>query len=133
MTIFSNTFGLAMRNFTIYPEMPDPQALIAYAREAEALGFDSVWVWDHILLGVDPPFPVLDSLTLLTGQGNLRLENYLFTLESVRRVKSILEPGGTFFLQSKSPSVEESRHAQLLDRLEKLTKQVELLSSKQKG
>lgn len=44
----------------------------------------------------------------------------------------VLEPGGTFFLQSKSPSVEESRHAQLLDRLEKLTEQVELLSSKQK-
>jgi probable F420-dependent oxidoreductase len=67
MTIFSNTFGLAMRNFTTYPEMPDPQGLIAYALEAEALGFDSVWVWDHILLGVDPPFPVLDSLTLLTA------------------------------------------------------------------
>jgi hypothetical protein len=41
-------------------------------------------------------FALPDSLTLLTGQGNLRLENYLFTLESVRRVKSILEPGGTF-------------------------------------
>jgi probable F420-dependent oxidoreductase len=67
MTIFSNTFGLAMRNFTTFPEMPDPQGLIAYALEAEALGFDSVWVWDHILLGVDPPFPVLDSLTLLTA------------------------------------------------------------------
>jgi probable F420-dependent oxidoreductase len=67
MTIFSNTFGLAMRNFTVYPEMPDPQALIAYAAKAEALGFDSIWVWDHIFLGVDPPFPVLDSLTLLTA------------------------------------------------------------------
>jgi hypothetical protein len=41
-------------------------------------------------------FALPDSLTLLTGQGNLRLENYLFTLESVRRVKSILEPGGIF-------------------------------------
>src|SRR6202011_562037 len=48
-------------------EMPDPQALIAYALKAEALGFDSVWVWHHILLGVDPPFPVLDSLTLLAA------------------------------------------------------------------
>jgi probable F420-dependent oxidoreductase len=67
MTSFSNTFGLAMRNFTTYPEMPDPQALIAYAVEAEGLGFDSIWVWDHILLGVDPPFPVLDSLTLLAA------------------------------------------------------------------
>jgi alkanesulfonate monooxygenase len=67
MTIFSNTFGIAMRNFTTYPEMPDPHALIAYAVKAEELGFDSVWVWDHIFLGVDPPFPVLDSLTLLTA------------------------------------------------------------------
>ena len=46
--------------------MPDPQALIAYAVEAEELGFDSLWVWDHIFLGVDPPFPIIDSLTLLT-------------------------------------------------------------------
>lgn len=67
MTIFSNTFGLAIRNFTTYPEMPDPQALIAYAARAEELGFDSVWVWDHIFLGVDPPFPVIDSLTLLAA------------------------------------------------------------------
>jgi alkanesulfonate monooxygenase len=67
LTIFSNTFGLAVRNFTTYPDMPDPQALIAYAVKAEALGFDSVWVWDHVLLGVDPPFPVIDSLTLLTA------------------------------------------------------------------
>ena len=65
MTIFSNTFGLAMRNFTTYPDMPDPQSLVAYAVKAEALGFDSIWVWDHVLLGVDPPFPVIDSLTLL--------------------------------------------------------------------
>jgi probable F420-dependent oxidoreductase len=67
MTIFSGGFGLAMRNFTTYPEMPDPQALLAYAVRAEELGFDSVWVWDHIFLGVDPPFPVIDSLTLLTA------------------------------------------------------------------
>jgi probable F420-dependent oxidoreductase len=67
MTIFSNTFGLAMRNFTTYPEMPDRQTLIAYAVKAEELGFDSVWVWDHICLGVDPPFPVIDSLTLLAA------------------------------------------------------------------
>ena len=67
MTIFSDTFGLAMRNFTTHPQMPDPQGLIAYAVRAEALGFDSLWVWDHIFLGVDPPFPVLDSLTLLSA------------------------------------------------------------------
>jgi len=67
VTMFSNTVGLAMRNFTTYPEMPAPQSLIAYAVKAEELGFDSVWVWDHIFLGVDPPFPVIDSLTLLSA------------------------------------------------------------------
>ena len=67
MTMFSNTFGLAMRNFTTYPDVPDPHALIAYAAKAEELGFDSVWVWDHIFLGVDPPFPVVDPLTLLSA------------------------------------------------------------------
>jgi hypothetical protein len=41
-------------------------------------------------------FALPDSLTLLGGQGNLRLENYLFTTESMKRVKSLLKPGGTF-------------------------------------
>lgn len=67
MTAFTNTFGLAMRNFTTWPEVPDPHALIDYAVKAEALGFDSVWVWDHILLGVDPPFPIIEPLTLLAA------------------------------------------------------------------
>jgi probable F420-dependent oxidoreductase len=67
MTIFSNTFGLALRNFTTWPELPDPAGLIDYAVRAEALGFDSVWVWDHILLGVDPLFPIVEALTLLSA------------------------------------------------------------------
>jgi alkanesulfonate monooxygenase len=67
VTVFSNTFGLAMRNFTTHPEMPDPQELLDYARRAEELGFDSVWVWDHVFLGVDPPFPIVDALTLLAA------------------------------------------------------------------
>jgi probable F420-dependent oxidoreductase len=67
MTTLANTFGLALRNFTTWPEMPDPAGLIDYAARAEALGFDSIWVWDHIFLGVDPPFPILDSLTILSA------------------------------------------------------------------
>lgn len=67
MTIFSNTFGLALRNFTAWPDLPDPAGLIDYAVNAEALGFDSVWVWDHIILGVDPPFPIVEALTLLSA------------------------------------------------------------------
>lgn len=44
----------------------------------------------------------------------------------------VLEPGGTFVLKSKTPSTEESRHAQVLERLEKLTRKVEELSLKKK-
>jgi hypothetical protein len=41
-------------------------------------------------------FALPDSLTLLAGQSNLRLENYLFTIESMRSAKAHLKPGGTF-------------------------------------
>ena len=44
----------------------------------------------------------------------------------------VLEPGGTFVLKSKTPSTEEWRHAQLLERLEKLTRKVEELTLKKK-
>ena len=47
MTIFTNTFGLAMRNFTTWPEMPDPQGLIDYARYGRGAGF-------QLGLGVGP-------------------------------------------------------------------------------
>jgi alkanesulfonate monooxygenase len=38
-----------------------------YAEHAERLGFESLWVWDHILLGVDPAYPILESLSLLSA------------------------------------------------------------------
>ena len=41
-------------------------------------------------------FALPDSLTLFAGQGSLRLENYLFTTESMETVQSLLAPGGTF-------------------------------------
>jgi hypothetical protein len=41
-------------------------------------------------------FALPDSLTLFAGQGTLRLENYLFTTESMTRVRSLLRSGGTF-------------------------------------
>src|SRR5437588_11109891 len=47
--------------------MPEAKELVDYGVRMEELGFDSIWVWDHILLGVDPPFPVIDSLTLLSA------------------------------------------------------------------
>ncbi len=67
MTALSNTFGIAARNFTAFPEMPDAKALVEYGVRVEELGYASVWVWDHMLLGVEPNFPIIDSLTTLTA------------------------------------------------------------------
>src|SRR5215510_10677915 len=67
MTALDRTFGIAVRNFTPYPEMPDANSLVDYGVRMEELGYDSVWVWDHMLLGVEPNFPVIDSLTTLTA------------------------------------------------------------------
>jgi probable F420-dependent oxidoreductase len=67
MTMLTKTFGIASRNFTAYPELPDAKALMEYGVYVEKLGYDSVWVWDHMLLGVEPNFPIIDSLTVLTS------------------------------------------------------------------
>jgi probable F420-dependent oxidoreductase len=59
-------FGLAVENFTPAPRVPDLDAIVAYARRAEELGYDSLWAWDHMFLGTGRPFPFLESLTTLT-------------------------------------------------------------------
>jgi probable F420-dependent oxidoreductase len=67
MAGLAGTFGIAVQNFTAYPQMPDAKALVEYGVRMEELGFDSLWAWDHILLGVEPNFPIIESLTLLTA------------------------------------------------------------------
>src|SRR6266480_7572009 len=67
MAGLDRTFGIAVPNFTAYPQLPDVKALVEYGGKMEQLGFDSLWVWDHILLGVEPNFPIIESLTLLTA------------------------------------------------------------------
>jgi alkanesulfonate monooxygenase len=67
MAGLAGTFGIAARTFTAYPEMPDAAALVEYGVKMEQMGFDSIWVWDHVLLGVQPNFPIIESLTLLTA------------------------------------------------------------------
>jgi probable F420-dependent oxidoreductase len=69
MSVSSTKFGIAARNFTAYPEMPDAKQLVEYGVKMEQLGFDSLWVWDHVLLGVQPNFPIIEALTLLTAIG----------------------------------------------------------------
>jgi len=41
-------------------------------------------------------FALPDSLTLVSGQGSLRLESYLFTREAMETVREHLAPGGAF-------------------------------------
>ncbi|MBI2156198.1 MAG: TIGR03619 family F420-dependent LLM class oxidoreductase [Candidatus Rokubacteria bacterium] len=60
-------WGLALKNFVGPAETPDVDALYAYAERAEALGFESLWAWDHVILGVEPAFPILDAVGLLTA------------------------------------------------------------------
>lgn len=58
-------FGLALENFTPADKTPDVQSIVTYARQAEELGYESLWAWDHMFLGSGRPFPFLDSLSTL--------------------------------------------------------------------
>jgi probable F420-dependent oxidoreductase len=60
-------WGLAIKNFVGPAETPDIDAILAYAERAEALGFESLWAWDHVILGVEPAFPILDAVVTLTA------------------------------------------------------------------
>jgi len=60
-------FGLAIKNFVGPTETPDVDAIVAYAERAEQLGFESLWAWDHVILGVEPAFPIIDALSMLTA------------------------------------------------------------------
>lgn len=62
----ATTFGLAVENFTPEPRLPSITAVTDSARRAEELGFESLWVWDHLFLGAKTAFPFLESLTTLT-------------------------------------------------------------------
>jgi len=60
-------FGLALQNYVAPGESISPRTLIEHARRTEELGYSSIWVWDHMLLGSKNVFPVYDSLTTLTA------------------------------------------------------------------
>jgi probable F420-dependent oxidoreductase len=59
-------YGLAMENFTPESKVPSGGEMVAFAQGAEELGFDSLWVWDHLFLGAQTAFPFVESLTALT-------------------------------------------------------------------
>lgn len=60
-------FGLAIKNFVGPTETPDIDELYRYSTRAEELGFESLWAWDHVILGVEPSFPILDAVGTLTA------------------------------------------------------------------
>jgi hypothetical protein len=60
-------------------------------------------------------FALPDSLTLVSGQGSLRLENYLFTKQSMERVKHLLKAGGTFAMYNYYEPFLLNRYARTLD------------------
>jgi len=60
-------FGLAIKNFVGPTETPDIDELYRYSARAEELGFESLWAWDHVILGVEPSFPILDAVGTLTA------------------------------------------------------------------
>ena len=61
--------GLALENFTPAPKLPDVNAILRYSKRADELGFDSLWAWDHILLGSKQPFAFLEPLSTLVAVG----------------------------------------------------------------
>ena len=65
-------WGLAVKNFVGPTETPDVDAILAYAARAEALDFESLWAWDHVILGVEPAFLILDAVIIARRLGLLR-------------------------------------------------------------
>jgi SAM-dependent methyltransferase len=62
-------------------------------------------------------FALPDSLTLLAGQSSLRLENYLFTVESMQEVRRHLKPGGTFAMYNYYEPFLLDRYAGTLEKV----------------
>jgi alkanesulfonate monooxygenase SsuD/methylene tetrahydromethanopterin reductase-like flavin-dependent oxidoreductase (luciferase family) len=61
--------GIALESFTPPGKNPSIESIFRMSETAESLGFESVWVWDHLLLGSRRVYPVLDSLSTLAAIG----------------------------------------------------------------
>ena len=62
-------------------------------------------------------FALPDSLTLVSGQGGLRLESYLFTTEAMQTVREHLKPDGAFSMYNYYRSDVFERYAATLTRV----------------
>lgn len=92
-------FGIALPHFN---RLSDAESIGTVARAAEALGFDSLWVSDHVIVPADTPFipdditeplavlaylsGITDRITLATGVLVLPYRNTLFTAKFLSSV-----------------------------------------------
>ncbi|MGH2639430.1 MAG: LLM class flavin-dependent oxidoreductase [Rhabdochlamydiaceae bacterium] len=67
MVLLELNFGTAVESFTPPGVIPNTKMIYETAITAEKLGFDAVWVWDHLLLGSKKVYQVLEPLTLLAA------------------------------------------------------------------
>lgn len=75
----------------LHPDHPYQQSRVTvYINDGRAFLQRTSNRYDLIL------FALPDSLVLVSGQSSLRLESYLFTLESMRAARAHLKPGGAF-------------------------------------
>lgn len=59
--------GLMLQNYSLPGTDPNFEKLLRDVLKAERMGFDSVWVTDHLILGSKRVFPYLESLTTLAA------------------------------------------------------------------
>jgi len=76
-----------------HPEHPyDSRRVSVFVDDARAFFKKTTQKYDLIVFGY------LDSQTLLTGFSSIRLDNYVYTLESFREARSLLKENGTLVL-----------------------------------
>src|ERR1700760_3071576 len=68
-------FGVVTGNFGTYGEDPGVDGCLAVADEAERLGFDSVWVHDHVIMPSDVESKYLYNAT---GDSPFRVDQYIY-------------------------------------------------------
>lgn len=75
----------------LHPDRPyRDERVTGHVEDARAFLERTTRTYDTIL------FALPDSLTVVAGQGSLRLESYLFTQEAIREAAEHLKPGGVF-------------------------------------
>lgn len=87
--------GIYHLGLTSNPEHPfsDPR-VSAYVTDGRAFLENSDKRYDLVL------FAVPDSITLLAGNANVRLESYLYTKEAIQQAEDHLKPGGVFVMHN---------------------------------